>query len=152
MCLRKPQVVLAKKRKLKDGTTKNVTGKIGTRAEHFIAFLNTLMDIMDRNSMDGRYLVMDNASIHHTKEVKDAVEKRGYAVIYLPPYSPFLNPIEEFWSKLKAGVKRDQLTKFDRLTPRIIHSAGQITPSDCQGWINHSLTFFPRCLAEEQKL
>lgn len=66
-------------------------------------------------------------------------------MLHLPPYSPFLNPIEFCWSKLKAGVAREILTKDDTLTPRIISSAQSVTASDCEGWIKHSVSFFPRC-------
>lgn len=50
---------------------------------------------------------MYNASIHQEKNVKEAAEFREFNILYPSPYSPFLNPIEEFWSKLKAGVKRE---------------------------------------------
>ncbi|KAI8879773.1 hypothetical protein K501DRAFT_192814, partial [Backusella circina FSU 941] len=62
--------------------------------------------------------------------------------VYSPPYSPFLNPIELRWSKLKAGVKRDCLSSTDNLSSRITESAKQITPDDCCSWIKHSIFFF----------
>ncbi|CDH61235.1 hypothetical protein RO3G_00809 [Lichtheimia corymbifera JMRC:FSU:9682] len=129
-----------------------VVGKVGTRAEHFINFLHIAMNVLDKNDMVGKILVMDNASIHHSKDVEEAVEARGYRVIYLPPYSPFLNPIEYFWSKLKSGVARHLLTQDDILTPRIITAAQHVSASDCEGWINHSISYFPRCILEEHRL
>ena len=57
--------------------------------------------------------VMDNAPIHAPAKVRHLVEGRHYR--YLPPYSPFLNPTEEFWSKVKAGVRRNALTADDQL-------------------------------------
>ena len=48
---------------------------------------------------------------------------RGFEILYLPVYSLFLNGIELFWSKLKAGVRRELLTKDSSLTSRIIESA-----------------------------
>ncbi|KAG2217216.1 hypothetical protein INT45_013961 [Circinella minor] len=152
LSLRRPQAVVgSKKRKLGSGEEK-VVGKIGTRAEHYIDFLEVLMGVLKENGMDGRILVMDNAAIHKTPEVREAVKKQGFEILYLPPYSPFLNPIEEFWSKLKAGVKRHLLTTDDTLLPRIIDSANQITTQDCQGWIRHSLSFVPRCINAEKML
>ena len=53
---------------------------------------------------------MDNAPIHTPVKVRELVESIGYKCLYLPPHSPFLNPIEEFWSKVKAGVRRNALT------------------------------------------
>ena len=94
--------------------------------------------------MLGKTLIMDNASIHHVKNVKSTLEYCGFKIFHLPPYRPFLNPIEEFWSKLKADVKRELLTKDDTLAPRITNSAHLFTSSECQGWIQHSMSFFPR--------
>jgi transposase len=52
-------------------------------------------------------LVMDNASFHHTEKIKDVCLNAGVKLVYLPPYSPDLNPIEEFFSELKAYIKQN---------------------------------------------
>ena len=57
------------------------------------------MDVLDRHDMKGYYLVMDNAPIHTPTKVCDLVESRGYKCLYLPPYSPFLNPLKNFGQK-----------------------------------------------------
>jgi transposase len=110
------------------------------------------MDTLDQFDMKGRYLVMDNAAIHKVTEVKDLIASRGYKVVYLPPYSPFLNPIELFWSKVKGGIRRDCLNANDNLSTRIIESAKTVSVDDCINWINHSYSFFDRCLALEPML
>jgi transposase len=51
-------------------------------------------------------LVMDNASFHHTDRIKQMCMEAGVKLVYLPPYSPDLNPIEEFFAELKAFIKR----------------------------------------------
>lgn len=150
--LRKPtSVTNAKKRKF-DGKVVKITK--GTNTSHYLAYLCNVMDVLDKNKMQGFYLVMDNAPIHgpRGKVVNDYIVSRGYKCVYLPPYSPFLNPIEEFWSKVKAGIKRSPVDGKDTLTPRILESCSKVTLSDCRGWIRHSVSFFPRCLAEEQML
>lgn len=48
-------------------------------------------------------------------------------LVSLPPYSPFLNPIEAFWSKVKAGIRRNALKADDRLTDRICDSVNKVT-------------------------
>ena len=48
---------------------------------------------------------MDNASIHHTARIKQMCRDAGVKLIYLPPYSPDFNPIEEFFAELKAFIK-----------------------------------------------
>lgn len=105
------------------------------------------MDTLDTHEMPGHYLILDNAAIHKVSAVQDLIVSRGYKAVYLPPYSPFLNPIELFWSKVKAGVKRDCLTATDNLSARIVESARQVSVDDCRGWIKHSVSFFDRCLA-----
>jgi transposase len=52
-------------------------------------------------------LVMDNASIHHTERISQMCHDAGVKLVYLPPYSPDLNPIEEFFAELKAYIKKN---------------------------------------------
>jgi transposase len=52
-------------------------------------------------------LILDNASIHHTQELKDMCALRGVELDYLPPYSPDMNPIEKTFSVLKKWFKRN---------------------------------------------
>ena len=107
------------------------------------------MDILDKQNKKGVFIVMDNCRIHHSSFVIDAIKKRGYKPLFMPPYSPFLNPIEECWSKIKKNTRRHQLSKLDQLTPRIAAACASVTVEDCQGWIRHSLTFWDRCLSKE---
>jgi transposase len=52
-------------------------------------------------------LIMDNASFHHTERITELCSNAGVKLLYLPPYSPDLNPIEEFFAELKAFVRRN---------------------------------------------
>ncbi|KAL1931415.1 hypothetical protein VTP01DRAFT_9557 [Rhizomucor pusillus] len=80
---------------------------IGTVTGHYISFLKDTLDEMDKYpQMKGHYLVMDNSPIHTSKDIAKYIEFRGYRCAYLPPYSPELNPIEQFWSVAKSKVKR----------------------------------------------
>jgi transposase len=80
------------------------------------------------------------------------VERRGYRCLYLPPYSPFLNPIEEFWSKVKAGVRRNALTTSDPLCDSICESVQLVTQADCQAWIRHAVSYFSQSTQEDTNL
>jgi len=53
----------------------------------------------------GKVIVLDNASFHKNKRTKELIERAGCRLIYLPPYSPDLNPIEKFWSWLKRKIR-----------------------------------------------
>ncbi|ORE05620.1 hypothetical protein BCV72DRAFT_136170 [Rhizopus microsporus var. microsporus] len=69
----------------------------GTTTAHFIKFMNILLCILDLNEdLKESYLVMDNCTIHRSKPMMRKIESRGYKLICLPPYSPELNPIEQF--------------------------------------------------------
>lgn len=61
------------------------------------------MDVMDKfpDIFKDNYLIMDNAPIHMNEDIKSFIEGRGYRYVYLPPYSPELYPIEQFWSVCK---------------------------------------------------
>lgn len=58
------------------------------------------MDRLDEQGRHGWHLIFDNAPIHTPKFIHDKIEQRGYHMVLLPRYSPFLNPIEEFFSKV----------------------------------------------------
>ncbi|KAG1532924.1 hypothetical protein G6F51_012873 [Rhizopus arrhizus] len=123
--LRKPITVAGSKKRKSDGKVIQTTARVGTRTEHYLAYLSNVMDVLDKNDMKGFYLVMDNAPIHKPATVRIFIEKRGYKCCYLPPYSPFLNPIELFWSKVKYGIKRNPFDTGDTLTPRIMESCSK---------------------------
>ena len=53
----------------------------------------------------GQYVVMDNASFHKSAKTIELIESVGCKVIFLPPYSPDLNPIEKFWDNMKRWIK-----------------------------------------------
>lgn len=60
----------------------------------------------------GQTVIMDNASIHKSPRVRQLIEDAGCKLIYLPPYSPDLNPIETFWANMKKWIK-EKLKSFN---------------------------------------
>jgi hypothetical protein len=97
--LRKPTSTLGRKKRKLGGKEVVINGRVGTRSTHFLSYLSSMMDCLDGNGLHDYYLVMDNAPILKSASIRELIERRGYKCVYLPPYSPFLNPIEEFWSK-----------------------------------------------------
>lgn len=67
----------------------------------------------------GQYVVMDNASFHKSQKTKELIESVGCKVIFLPPYSPDLNPIEKFWASMKRWIK-GKITLFDTLYDTLV--------------------------------
>ena len=62
----------------------------------------------------GQFVVMDNASFHKSQRTKELIESVGCKLIFLPPYSPDLSPIEKFWANMKRWIK-DRISSFDKL-------------------------------------
>ena len=54
----------------------------------------------------GQIVIMDNASFHKSQQTRDLIEAAGCKLIFLPPYSPDLNPIEKFWANMKKWIKK----------------------------------------------
>ncbi|CEP19829.1 hypothetical protein [Parasitella parasitica] len=145
--LRVPEVLgSTSKKRIADGKVIKTTAKVGTRTEHFLNYLHNTLKVLEKNNLRGQYIIMDNAPIHKNQSVKQLIESQGHKCIYLPAYSPFLNPIEEFWSKVKYHVKRTALDSSDTLTPRIVNACQHVTVDNCRAWIRHSVTFFKDCL------
>jgi transposase len=85
----------------------------------------------------GSVLVMDNARIHHRTTLHEMVEAAGCRIVYLPPYSPDLNPIELVWSWLKDQVRR-LAPRNDEQRQLDIQNAADLLPSSAaQGWFQH---------------
>ena len=114
-----------------DGTLHYTTFSGGTTVEKFKRYLeNDLLPYLNRNSV----LVMDNMKSHHAKAVKDLLDSSGIRYIYLPPYSPDLNPIEKLWSKVKAILRKFKARTLDTLPNAIHHAFQNVSSSDCSGW------------------
>ncbi len=77
----------------------------------------------------GDVVVMDNRRAHHDDEVREWIEKCGAELLYLPPYSPDLNPIEKAWSKLKNLLRQAQARTQEALETAIAAMLPQSPPA-----------------------
>lgn len=68
--------------------------------------------------LPGQVIVMDNASFHKSSRTRLLIERAGCKLLFLPPYSPDLNPIEKFWAQFKVKV-RSLIQQFDNLSQTI---------------------------------
>ncbi|GAA93241.1 TPR domain protein [Aspergillus luchuensis IFO 4308] len=78
-----------------------------TDASIFEDFVEQLLHHCGRWPEPKSVLIMDNASFHHTERVEQMCSDAGVKLLYLPPYSPDLNPIEDMFAELKAFIKRN---------------------------------------------
>ena len=85
----------------------------------------------------GDVVVMDNLSSHKVAGVEQRIEKCGAEVLYLPPYSPDLNPIEMAWSKLKQLLRCAKARTSQALEDAIAEAIRLITPDNAKAWFNH---------------
>ena len=85
-------------------------------------------------------IVMDNCSVHHIHEVKDLFQQTGNLALYLPPYSPDLNPIEEAFSYVKSYLrKHDNILQSGIPLTSVIKAAfDSISDLQCNAWITDS--------------
>ena len=81
---------------------------------------------------------MDNLSSHKSKEVKATIRKAGARLIFLPPYSPDLNPIEMAFSKLKTLLRKAAERTQETLWHRIGLLLDEFKPEECQNYIRHA--------------
>lgn len=150
VAIRKPNLSQSRKKRKRGKSDDDKTNKPqskGTTTNHYIAFLRDTMDMMDQYpQMKGFYLVMDNAPIHTRPEIDVLITARGYQCVYLPPYSPELNPIEQFWAVTKSKIKRCALLDDETLTIRITDACAQVSLNDMNGFIRHSVSRFDDCL------
>jgi transposase len=107
----------------------------GTDRHAFEAFLkNFLIPYWN----DRFVLVMDNLRVHRMNFFKKIFEEFGIKYLFLPPYSPDLNPIEGMWSKVKTLLRSSKARTYDSLQRAIGDALAKVTPSDARGW-------FARC-------
>jgi transposase len=85
----------------------------------------------------GQKVVMDNLSIHKGHKIRELIESAGCELVFLPTYSPDLNPSELAWSKLKQGLRRAQARTRQALEAVIGAGLDLITSSDAQHWFQH---------------
>ena len=82
----------------------------------------------------GDVVVMDNLSSHKVQGVQQRIEKCGAEVLYLPPYSPDLNPIEKAWSKLKQLLRSTKARSNEMLDQAITEALLLISPDNAKAW------------------
>ena len=85
----------------------------------------------------GACVVMDNAKIHLGKMIGQEIEKVGAKLIYLSPYSPDFSPIENFWSKVKAILKKISPRTNHDLVEAIDLAMKEVTPKNIHNWFTH---------------
>jgi transposase len=85
----------------------------------------------------GQVVVMDNLSAHKVAGVRERIEAAGARLVYLPPYSPDFNPIEQVWSKVKQILRSLKARTADALEAAIAEALAAITSENAIAWFAH---------------
>lgn len=83
-------------------------------------------------------IVLDNVSAHKNLKTKEFLENLGVTMLFLPPYSPDMNPIEECWSKVKEMLRRVSARTITTLDQAVAAAADAVKPEDAAGWFAHA--------------
>ena len=86
----------------------------------------------------GNIVLMDNLPVHKVAGVVEAIEAAGATLIYLPKYSPDLNPIEMAFSKLKAHLRKAAEHTISRLLRQIGRVINEFSPQECKNFFRHA--------------
>ncbi len=116
-----------------NGETAYTTYQGGTTCEKFIDYLKS---VLAPTLNEGDIVVMDNMRTHHAKAVKKVIDELQINVIYLPPYSPDFNPIENMWSKIKAILRKLKVRVLSELPSAVDLAFSFVSQSDCLGWFS----------------
>jgi transposase len=120
------------------GMIATMTIEEATDGDIFAAYLE---HVVCPQLKEGDVVVMDNLSSHRVAGVREKIESCKAKLLYLPPYSPDLNPIEKAWSKLKQGLRSVKARSKEALDQAISELLPSITPDDADAWFR--LPFAP---------
>lgn len=113
------------------GMIATMTIEEATDADIFMAYLD---QVLCPALQPGDVVVMDNLSSHKVKGVRERIEKARAEVLYLPPYSPDLNPIEKAWSKLKELLRSAKARTKEALDQAIAEALPLISADNAKAW------------------
>jgi transposase len=117
------------------GLLATMTIEQATDGDIFLAYLE---QVLGPKLRPGDVVVMDNLSAHKVAGVEQLIQAAGAELLYLPPYSPDLNPIEKAWAKLKQLLRSAKARTAEALNQAIAELLPQITPQNAQAWFRHS--------------
>lgn len=100
------------------------------------AFLEYIRHVLGPTLQPGDIVIADNLSSHKVAGVQEALSRWGATILYLPPYSPDLNPIENFFSKLKALLRRAAERSLDGLIKAIASVLDATSPQECSNYFD----------------
>ena len=97
-------------------------------------FLAYVHQVLAPTLKPGDVVIMDNLAAHKSTPIRDAIEAVGARLLFLPPYSPDLNPIENAFAKLKAMLRKAAARSIDQLWDAIARIIQTYSPLECANY------------------
>jgi transposase len=117
-----------------EGMGPSLTVEGATTAAVFETYVERVLSPMLRA---GQIVVMDNLTAHKGERVRDLIEERGCKLMYLPPYSPDSNPIEEAFAKIKGILRKAKARSREALIEAIGEAISALSARDARGFFEH---------------
>ncbi len=114
-----------------DGSTACIALEGATDTEAFRAYVR---EVLAPTLRPGDIVIMDNLSPHKSDQTLTLIVNAGAQVLFLPAYSPDLNPIEKMWSKVKGLLRSAEARTPAQLITAIGHALAKVTSQDALGW------------------
>ena len=118
-----------------EGMVATMTIAAATDGDIFEAFLE---QVLCPKLKAGDVVVMDNLNVHKMDRVREFIESTHARLLYLPPYSPDLNPIEKAWSKFKQFLRSAKARTAQALDQAVTDALETITAQNAKAWFRHS--------------
>ena len=113
------------------GMIATMTIEEATDADIFLAYVE---QVLSPALKPGDVVMMDNLSSHKVAGVRPCIESAGAELLYLPPYSPDMNPIEKAWAKLKQCLRSAKARTKEALEKAITEALNLISPENAKAW------------------
>lgn len=130
----------------KDGVVKYTTQTEAFKTISFVKFIDDLKMEIESKGFRETVIIMDNVPFHKHKLVRSTFDESNHTLLFLPPYSPFLNPIENMFAKWKQLIRVGRPSNETELFSLIETSCSKISADDCNGFFRNVFTFLPKCL------
>jgi len=133
-----------------DGCRKNISLIGAVKVSGFVAlypydgpiygerFLSYLDDELIPKLITGDVLVLDNLRVHHIKPVREKLQSKGIGLLYLPPYRPELNPIEEAWALVKSTFRTLEARTITAFIDALQSARNTVTQKKIAGFFAHA--------------
>ena len=103
-------------------------------AVNTLIFKTFISEFLTPKLRRGQFVIFDNVNFHKSQEIIDMIENTGAKVVFLPPYSPDLSPIEKMWSKIKEILKRKKPRSKSEFHEALFYAITSVNDEDFEEW------------------